>query len=211
MILGGFGIIGYLVYGDSTKQIATQMLPQGHLVFIVQILLCLAILFTYPLQLYPITEVIESYIFKDEHVKNKVLDVEGQGDVNQETSVNGPVKSSEMLDSAYENGSVAIVVGCVNDIDETTELLSATENKMLKPKKKVGNIYFLHLCRLYETISLVIILHPVGRYGYVDLSRISRKFDSMNRHVNSSTNYSYISLVTLRNFEVRSHTVMHTF
>ncbi|EDO48266.1 predicted protein, partial [Nematostella vectensis] len=62
-ILGGFGITGYLVYGENVDQIVTSELPQGLLVTVVQILLCLAILFTYPLQLFPVTEIIESYLF----------------------------------------------------------------------------------------------------------------------------------------------------
>ncbi|XP_031571847.1 amino acid transporter AVT3C-like [Actinia tenebrosa] len=135
LILGGFGIAGYLVYGDTTEQISTQMLPQGQpLVIIVQILLCLAILFTYPLQLYPITEVIESYIFKDGNVKKPPSDIEGQNDGDQDTSENEPV-NEELIDS----NSIGPGIACVNDIDETTELLSATDNKMKKPMKKKPN------------------------------------------------------------------------
>ncbi|KAK2571578.1 Amino acid transporter AVT3C [Acropora cervicornis] len=65
-ILACFGMLGYLVYGEEVAQIVTRSFHPGPLVLVVQCLLCFAILLTYPLQLVPIIEIVESWLFKSE-------------------------------------------------------------------------------------------------------------------------------------------------
>ena len=133
-ILGGFGVIGYIVYGSDTPQIVTENLPPGPLVTVVKVLLCLAVLLTYPLQLFPITEVIESYIFKDPQEPVRGSEVENV-DPEAQPSINGG-DDKELTDSAStQQDSIMTDVGCVPIIDETTELLSTTGDKFKKPKK----------------------------------------------------------------------------
>ena len=51
IILGSFGISGYLCYGNDVNQIITKNLPSDlHIVKLTSITLCIGIIFTYPLQ-----------------------------------------------------------------------------------------------------------------------------------------------------------------
>ncbi|XP_067044630.1 uncharacterized protein [Acropora muricata] len=65
-ILACFGMLGYLVYGEGVAQIVTDSFHPGPLILVVRCLLCFAILLTYPLQLFPIIEIVESWLFKSE-------------------------------------------------------------------------------------------------------------------------------------------------
>lgn len=66
VILGCFGILGYVVYGEEVNQIVTESFPSGILIQVVRCLLCLAILLTYPLQIFPVIEIIEGWLFTSE-------------------------------------------------------------------------------------------------------------------------------------------------
>ncbi|KAJ7371088.1 hypothetical protein OS493_027776 [Desmophyllum pertusum] len=66
VILGCFGLLGYLVYGEGVNQIVTESFPSGLLIQIVRCLLCFAILLTYPLQIFPVIEIIEGWLFNSE-------------------------------------------------------------------------------------------------------------------------------------------------
>ena len=64
LFLGSFGILNYLCFGDSVEQIATATLPEGAPVVVaVKYTLVVAILCTYPLQLFPVIQVAERYVF----------------------------------------------------------------------------------------------------------------------------------------------------
>lgn len=63
MILGSFGILGYLIYGSNVPQIVTYTLPPGVLAQLIRVTLIIAVLFTYPLQLFPVIEVFEDLCF----------------------------------------------------------------------------------------------------------------------------------------------------
>lgn len=54
-----FGLIGYLAYGDQTLDIATLNLPQGWSSMVVQLGLCMGLVFTLPIMLHPLHEIIE--------------------------------------------------------------------------------------------------------------------------------------------------------
>lgn len=66
VILGCFGILGYVVYGEEVNQIVTESFPSGVLIQVVRCLLCFAILLTYPLQIFPVIEIIEGWLFSSE-------------------------------------------------------------------------------------------------------------------------------------------------
>ena len=63
VILGCFGVLGYTVYGEDVNQIVTESFPSGLLIQVVRCLLCFAILLTYPLQVFPVIEIIEGWLF----------------------------------------------------------------------------------------------------------------------------------------------------
>ena len=62
----GFGEVCYFVFGEKlTTPLITSNLPKGNPVtWILKILLCINVLFTYPLILYPASILCEEYIFK---------------------------------------------------------------------------------------------------------------------------------------------------
>lgn len=63
LILGTFGIVGYLKFGDNTCQIITSNL-HGPIAIALQLLLFIGVLFTYPLQLYPCIQITEHLVIK---------------------------------------------------------------------------------------------------------------------------------------------------
>ncbi|XP_065659456.1 proton-coupled amino acid transporter 1-like isoform X1 [Hydra vulgaris] len=63
VILASFGIIGYISFGDKICQIATANL-NGLMATILQILLFFGVLLTYPLQIYPCIEIMETLLIK---------------------------------------------------------------------------------------------------------------------------------------------------
>ena len=62
-ILGSFGTLGYLRYGDETNQIVTENLEGTAIVISLRCLLFFGVLFTYPLQIYPVIQIFEGLIF----------------------------------------------------------------------------------------------------------------------------------------------------
>ena len=65
VILGTFGIFGYLHYMDDIEQLISDNLPYGTLSITVRVTLCVGILFTYPLQIYPVVEICENFLFQE--------------------------------------------------------------------------------------------------------------------------------------------------
>lgn len=88
VILGCFGILGYTVYGEEVDQIVTESFPSGVLIQVVRCLLCFAILLTYPLQVFPVIEIIEGWLFT--------------------TDCNTAVEISTSIDSESSEASVAL-------------------------------------------------------------------------------------------------------
>lgn len=70
VILGTFGIFGYLHFVDNVEQLISDNLPYGTLSIIVQVTLCIGILFTYPLQMFPVIEISENFLFKASKERN---------------------------------------------------------------------------------------------------------------------------------------------
>lgn len=101
MILAFFGLLGYAVYGEAVEQIVTESFPQGVLILIVRCLLCFAILLTYPLQIFPVIEIVEGWLFKPEQNVN----AEAAGSVNTDSNStvnNVAMSQGGMIGSASE-------------------------------------------------------------------------------------------------------------
>ena len=126
LILGGFGILGYFVYGSAVAQIVTESMPSGILIQIVRGLLCFAILFTYPLQLFPIVRIIESCLFPA---------VKERDNVSVKSVLES--RSRNALETYNEEQAQAI-----SSLSETTQLLpsqtqvSTGRSKVSIPRKK---------------------------------------------------------------------------
>lgn len=58
-----FSTVTYLAYGINTQRFATLNLPSNIFGTFVKILYCMAVMLTYPLQLYPVTQIIETSLF----------------------------------------------------------------------------------------------------------------------------------------------------
>lgn len=58
-----FGMLGYLAYGDDTKDIITLNLPDDWSAIAVQIGLCLGLAFTLPIMMHPIHEIVEGKLW----------------------------------------------------------------------------------------------------------------------------------------------------
>lgn len=54
-----FGFSGYMAYGDQTKDIITLNLPKNWSAIAVQVGLCLGLIFTFPIMVHPIHEIVE--------------------------------------------------------------------------------------------------------------------------------------------------------
>lgn len=123
-ILACFGMLGYLVYGEEVAQIVTRSFHPGPLVLVVQCLLCFAILLTYPLQLVPIIEIVESWLFKSE-AKNAIT---------TESSLNNDLSTSsdDVMISQVDTKSVTV--------NECSRLLAP---EIPKEKSRVCIVTFL--------------------------------------------------------------------
>ena len=63
IILGTFGIFGYIHFSDKVEQVISDNLPYGTLSIVIQITLCIGILFTFPLQMFPVVQIAENVFF----------------------------------------------------------------------------------------------------------------------------------------------------
>ena len=71
LILGSFGVLGYMIYGSNVPQIVTNTLQTQLPAQMVRVTLVIAVLMTYPLQLYPVIEIAESTFFTKVHSRSK--------------------------------------------------------------------------------------------------------------------------------------------
>ena len=70
-ILGSFGMLGYLIYGSNVPQIVTDTLETSVMAQLVRVTLIIAVMMTYPLQIYPVIEITESIFFTKVHSRSK--------------------------------------------------------------------------------------------------------------------------------------------
>lgn len=83
VVLGCFGILGYLKYGKYVHQMLNTNIPAGKPISMaVNIGICLGILLTFPLQIFPVIEIMEKYLFSKGRIcrprKEKNLEEEGE-------------------------------------------------------------------------------------------------------------------------------------
>jgi len=65
-ILGTFGIMGYMRFADGVAQMINLNIPSGTFVFYtVNIGVCVGVLLTFPLQIYPVIELVEIVLFSE--------------------------------------------------------------------------------------------------------------------------------------------------
>ncbi|KAK3612264.1 hypothetical protein CHS0354_039545 [Potamilus streckersoni] len=66
LILSTFGCLGYMRFGDNVKQMLNTNIPSDSAVFFaVNICICFGILLTFPLQMFPVIELTELYLFAE--------------------------------------------------------------------------------------------------------------------------------------------------
>ncbi|XP_078589060.1 uncharacterized protein LOC144869546 [Branchiostoma floridae x Branchiostoma japonicum] len=91
LILGCFGVVGYLRYGTNVQQMISQNLPTGSVIAqTVNLTLCIGVAFTYPMQLVPVVEIIEGWLFAPGRCCGPAADSNGR---------NGSVQSGGLLNS----------------------------------------------------------------------------------------------------------------
>jgi proton-coupled amino acid transporter len=64
-LYSGIGLFAVLVWGDGTQQLVMENLPLNGFTWAIKVLYCLNLMFTFPLQLYPINTMIEDHLFKE--------------------------------------------------------------------------------------------------------------------------------------------------
>lgn len=69
-----FGFFGYMAFGDETRDIVTLNLPRNWWALAVQIGMCLGLMFTFPIMVHPINEIIEGRFKKSNWFQNAELD-----------------------------------------------------------------------------------------------------------------------------------------
>jgi len=60
-----FGACGYLSFGETTEQMITLNLPEGHFPEVVQLCLCFSLFFTYPIMMFPVVLLLEKKLLPD--------------------------------------------------------------------------------------------------------------------------------------------------
>ncbi|XP_021358618.1 uncharacterized protein LOC110453783 isoform X2 [Mizuhopecten yessoensis] len=66
LILGTFGVMGYIMFGNDVQQMLNLNIPSTEWVsFAVNVGVCVGVLLTFPLQIYPVIELIEIILFSE--------------------------------------------------------------------------------------------------------------------------------------------------
>ena len=65
-LLGALAVVGYVQFGEDTDQIIAQNLATDNVVgLLINITLILGVVCTYPLQVFPVVEIVEGLLFAD--------------------------------------------------------------------------------------------------------------------------------------------------
>jgi proton-coupled amino acid transporter len=63
VMMAGFGVIGYLAYGRTVQAIITLNMPaENPTTYVIKVGLIIALLFTYPMQLFPVSELFDDFL-----------------------------------------------------------------------------------------------------------------------------------------------------
>ncbi|XP_038064968.1 vacuolar amino acid transporter 4-like isoform X2 [Patiria miniata] len=94
-VLGSMGFIGYLHLGDCTAQVLIWNLAPGSLLqLLVSLVVCIGVVFTFPLQCFPVIEVFEELVFiKGKCCSSKPVSV--NSDAEEDTTEVGVASSSQ--------------------------------------------------------------------------------------------------------------------
>ena len=133
IILGTFGIFGYIHFGDGVEQLISDNLPYGTLSIVVQTTLCVGILFTYPLQMYPVVELAENFFFKD---------------TKERSTLTASFNSEH---ASLKHKSPALQYGVIpqgdddddNDDDESSDTDVSAENKSAEEMASISKVVIL--------------------------------------------------------------------
>ena len=137
VILGSFGMLGYMIYGSDVPQIVTNTLQTDFLAQIIRITLVIAVVMTYPLQLYPVIEIMESIFFTKVHSRSKShLDrlIDGPSIAASENPNIGVSNSSiePYLSGSYHSTGASEPASASNDPE--TEVLLPKDSEILQYK-----------------------------------------------------------------------------
>lgn len=79
LILGGFGVLGYVRFGlDVQQMINANIPPGGALSLAVNTCLCVGVLLTFPLMMFPVVDLAEIYIFGNGNFSEIIFFASGQ-------------------------------------------------------------------------------------------------------------------------------------
>lgn len=164
-ILGSFGMLGYTIYGSNVPQIVTDTLQTGVMAQLVRVTLIVAVLMTYPLQLYPVIEIAESICFTKVHSRNKshMGEIIAGPSVEPESSPVSPTDPS-MRDSEYpvlDSSS-----GASTSIKDETEVLIPKDTEELQYKAAPWKRNLLRTVLVLITAGIAVALKD--EFAYVN-------------------------------------------
>ncbi|CAH1259170.1 uncharacterized protein [Branchiostoma lanceolatum] len=112
LILGCFGVVGYLRFGDNVQQMISQNLPTGSVIAqTVNMTLCIGVAFTYPMQLVPVVEIIEGWLFAPGKCCGPTFDSNGRSGSVQSNSQSDPLLlDDDDEDEEEESGGEKLTV-----------------------------------------------------------------------------------------------------
>ncbi|XP_074639282.1 uncharacterized protein LOC141897569 isoform X1 [Acropora palmata] len=145
VILGSLGILGYMIYGSNVPQIVTNTMGTQIPAQMIRVTLIVAVLMTYPLQLYPVIEIAESALFSKVHSKSQLSEV-----------IAGP--SSE---ANHSNSSKPTMTN-----DSETEVLLPKDSEVLEYKAAAWKRNLLRTVLVLITAGMAVLLKD--EFAYVN-------------------------------------------
>ena len=130
-----FGILGYMIYGNNVPQIITDVLPPGPLSFTIWSTILIAVLFTYPLQFFPVIQIVEGFLFDERsRGKGKFQELLESNETDQLLINNGSRHCYDAVDNSSTVASArflstSLFPASINDTEsKKEELLSDTSS-----------------------------------------------------------------------------------
>nr|AKN21656.1 slc36a-3 [Schmidtea mediterranea] len=145
-VFGSFGILGHLRYGTNTKQIILQNLPYSTFVNIINLILIFSVVCTYPLQMFPVVEIVEFLFFR----KRSAEFVEDRIQILSSNAVNEQKSDLETIDDELLNE----LSGKESDDDDEREVkrksLRRFKKSVDKPAPNYGAVDNTNASVLFE-------------------------------------------------------------
>lgn len=169
VILGSFGMLGYMIYGSDVPQIVTNTLQTDFLAQIIRITLVIAVVMTYPLQLYPVIEIMESIFFTKVHSRSKShLDrlIDGPSIAASENPNIGVSNSSiePYLSGSCHSTGASEPASASNDPE--TEVLLPKDSEILQYKTAAWKRNLLRTALVLITAGIAVLLKD--EFAYVN-------------------------------------------